>query len=148
MARFFIHRPIFAWVIALVIMLAGVITLTQMPIAQYPTVAPPKITISAMYPGASAETVENTVTQVIEQQLNGLDGLRYISSQSAANGSVSIAVNFKQGIDPNMAQVQVQNKLQTATASLPQAVQRQGVTVKKSVPASCKLSHSIRLMTA
>ncbi|MHA3052030.1 efflux RND transporter permease subunit [Acinetobacter sp. ANC 4640] len=132
MARFFIHRPIFAWVIALVIMLAGVITLTQMPIAQYPTVAPPKITISAMYPGASAETVENTVTQVIEQQLNGLDGLRYISSQSAANGSVSIAVNFKQGVDPNMAQVQVQNKLQTATASLPQAVQRQGVTVKKS----------------
>lgn len=132
MARFFIHRPIFAWVIALVIMLAGVITLTQMPIAQYPTVAPPKITISATYPGASAETIENTVTQVIEQQLNGLDGLRYISSQSMSNGSVSIDVNFKQGVDPNMAQVQVQNKLQTATASLPEAVQRQGVTVKKS----------------
>ncbi len=132
MARFFIHRPIFAWVIALVIMLAGVITLTQMPIAQYPTVAPPQITISATYPGASAETIENTVTQVIERQLNGLDGLRYISSQSMSDGSVSIAVNFKQGVDPNMAQVQVQNKLQTATASLPEAVQRQGVTVKKS----------------
>ena len=132
MARFFIHRPIFAWVIALVIMLAGVITLTQMPIAQYPTVAPPQITISATYPGASAETIENTVTQVIEQQLTGLDGLRYISSQSMSDGSVSIAVNFKQGVDPNMAQVQVQNKLQTATASLPEAVQRQGVTVKKS----------------
>ncbi|WP_151710679.1 efflux RND transporter permease subunit [Acinetobacter brisouii] len=132
MARFFIHRPIFAWVIALVIMLAGVITLTQMPIAQYPTVAPPQITISATYPGASAETIENTVTQVIEQQLNGLDGLRYISSQSMSDGSVSIAVNFKQGVDPNMAQVQVQNKLQTATASLPEAVQRQGITIKKS----------------
>lgn len=132
MARFFIHRPIFAWVIALVIMLAGVITLTQMPIAQYPTVAPPKITISATYPGASAETIENTVTQVIEQQLNGLDGLRYISSQSMSNGSVSIDVNFKQGVNADIAQVQVQNKVQTATASLPEAVQRQGITIKKS----------------
>lgn len=132
MARFFIHRPIFAWVIALVIMLAGIISLTQMPIAQYPTIAPPKISISATYTGASAETIENTVTQVIEQQLNGLDGLRYISSQSMSNGSVSIDVNFKQGVDANIAQVQVQNKLQTATASLPEAVQRQGITIKKS----------------
>lgn len=132
MAKFFIHRPIFAWVIALVIMLAGIITLTKMPIAQYPTVAPPSISISATYPGASAETLENTVTQVIEQQMNGLDGLRYISSQSTSNGTVSISVNFKQGVDANIAQVQVQNKLQTATASLPEAVQRQGITVKKS----------------
>lgn len=132
MAQFFIHRPIFAWVIALVIMLAGIITLTKMPISQYPTIAPPKISISASYPGASAETIENSVTQVIEQQLNGLDGLRYISSQSLSNGSVAIDVNFNQGVDANIAQVQVQNKLQTATASLPEVVQRQGITIKKS----------------
>ncbi|QDK98571.1 efflux RND transporter permease subunit [Acinetobacter tandoii] len=132
MAKFFIHRPIFAWVIALVIMLAGIITLTGMPIAQYPTIAPPKISISATYPGASAETIENSVTQVIEQQLNGLDGLRYISSQSLSSGSISIDVNFNQGVDADIAQVQVQNKLQTATASLPEIVQRQGITVKKS----------------
>ncbi|KAA8731893.1 efflux RND transporter permease subunit [Acinetobacter qingfengensis] len=132
MAKFFIHRPIFAWVIALVIMLAGIISLIGMPIAQYPTIAPPKISISASYPGASAETIENSVTQVIEQQLNGLDGLRYISSQSLSNGSVSIDVNFDQGVDANIAQVQVQNKVQTATASLPEVVQRQGITIKKS----------------
>ncbi|WP_273778660.1 efflux RND transporter permease subunit [Acinetobacter sp. GSS19] len=132
MAKFFIHRPIFAWVLALVIMLAGIITLTKMPIAQYPTIAPPTVTISATYPGASAETVENTVTQIIEQQMNGLDGLRYISSNSSGNGQASIQVNFKQGIDPNIAQVQVQNKLQSATALLPEDVQRQGVKVTKS----------------
>ncbi len=113
-------------------MLAGIITLTGMPIAQYPTIAPPKISISANYPGASAETIENSVTQVIEQQLNGLDGLRYISSQSLSNGSIAIDVNFNQGVDADIAQVQVQNKLQTATASLPEIVQRQGITVKKS----------------
>lgn len=132
MAQFFIHRPIFAWVIALVIMLAGILTLTQMPISQYPTIAPPTVSISATYPGASAETVENTVTQIIEQQMNGLDGLRYISSNSAGNGSASIALNFEQGIDPDMAQVQVQNKLQSATALLPEDVQRQGLKVTKS----------------
>lgn len=132
MARFFIHRPIFAWVIALVIMLAGIISLFTMSISQYPTIAPPKITISASYPGASAQTIENTVTQVIEQQLNGMDGLRYINSTSSSNGSVSIEVNFNQGVDANIAQVQVQNKLQTATASLPETVQRQGITIKKS----------------
>ena len=132
MAQFFIHRPIFAWVIALVIMLAGILSISKMPIAQYPTVAPPTVTISATYPGASAETVENTVTQIIEQQMNGLDGLRYMSSNSAGNGQASIQLNFKQGIDPNIAQVQVQNKLQSATALLPQEVQRQGITVSKS----------------
>ncbi|TCM69781.1 multidrug efflux pump [Acinetobacter calcoaceticus] len=132
MAQFFIHRPIFAWVIALVIMLAGVITLTNMPIAQYPTIAPPTVTISATYPGASAQTVENTVTQIIEQQMNGLDGLRYISSNSASNGQASININFNQGVDPDIAQVQVQNKLQSATALLPADVQRQGVRVTKS----------------
>jgi len=132
MAQFFIHRPIFAWVIALVIMLAGVLTLTKMPIAQYPTIAPPTVPIAATYPGASAETVENTVTQIIEQQMNGLDGLRYISSNSAGNGQASIQLNFEQGIDPDIAQVQVQNKLQSATALLPEDVQRQGVRVTKS----------------
>ena len=132
MAQFFIHRPIFAWVIALVIMLAGIITLTKMPVAQYPTIAPPSVTISATYPGASAQTVENTVTQIIEQQMNGLDGLRYISSNSAGNGQASINLNFEQGIDPDIAQVQVQNKLQSATALLPEDVQRQGVKVTKS----------------
>ncbi len=132
MANFFIHRPIFAWVIALVIMLAGILTLRGMPIAQYPTVAPPKVTISATYPGASAETVENTVTQIIEQQMNGLDGLRYISSNSAGNGQATIEVNFDQGVDPDIAQVQVQNKLQSATALLPEDVQRQGLKVSKS----------------
>ncbi|EXB87452.1 MULTISPECIES: efflux RND transporter permease subunit [unclassified Acinetobacter calcoaceticus/baumannii complex] len=132
MAQFFIHRPIFAWVIALVIMLAGGLTLTKMPIAQYPTIAPPTVTIAATYPGASAETVENTVTQIIEQQMNGLDGLRYISSSSAGNGQASIQLNFEQGIDPDIAQVQVQNKLQSATALLPEDVQRQGVRVTKS----------------
>ena len=132
MAQFFIHRPIFAWVIALVIMLAGILSLTNMPIAQYPTIAPPTVTIAATYPGASADTVENTVTQIIEQQMNGLDGLRYISSNSAGNGSASITLNFEQGIDPDIAQVQVQNKLQSATALLPEDVQRQGVRVTKS----------------
>ncbi|ENW03053.1 multidrug efflux RND transporter permease subunit AdeJ [Acinetobacter beijerinckii] len=132
MAQFFIHRPIFAWVIALVIMLAGILTLTKMPVAQYPTIAPPTVTISATYPGASAQTVENTVTQIIEQQMNGLDGLRYISSNSAGNGQASINLNFEQGIDPDIAQVQVQNKLQSATALLPEDVQRQGVRVTKS----------------
>ncbi len=132
MAQFFIHRPIFAWVIALVIMLAGILTLTKMPIAQYPTIAPPTVTISATYPGASAATVENTVTQIIEQQMNGLDGLRYISSNSAGNGQASIQLNFEQGIDPDIAQVQVQNKLQSATALLPEDVQRQGIKVTKS----------------
>ena len=132
MAQFFIHRPIFAWVIALVIMLAGIVSLTKMPIAQYPSVAPPTVTIAATYPGASAETVENTVTQIIEQQMNGLDGLRYISSNSAGNGQASIALTFKQGVDPDIAQVQVQNKLQSATALLPEDVQRQGIKVTKS----------------
>ena len=132
MAKFFIHRPIFLFFIALVIMLAGILTISKMPIAQYPTIAPPTVTISATYPGASAATVENTVTQIIEQQMNGLDGLRYISSNSAGNGQASIALNFEQGVDPDIAQVQVQNKLQSATALLPDDVQRQGVRVTKS----------------
>lgn len=130
MAHFFIHRPIFAWVIALVIMLAGLITLRTMPVAQYPTIAAPQINISATYSGASADTVEKTVTQIIEQNLTGLDGMRYISATSS-DGSSSISVYFSQGTDPDMAQVQVQNKLQSATALLPQDVQRRGITVTK-----------------
>ena len=132
MAHFFFFFSIFAWVISLVIMLAGVITLTNIPIVQYPPFFSPPVTIAATYPGASAETVENTVTQIIEQQMNGLDGLRYISSNSAGNGQASINLNFEQGIDPDIAQVQVQNKLQSATALLPEDVQRQGVKVTKS----------------
>lgn len=132
MSRFFIHRPIFAWVVALVIMLAGILSIWRMPVAQYPQIAPPTITINATYPGASAQTVENTVTQLIEQQMNGLDGLRYISSTSAANGQATIQLNFNQGTDADVAQVQVQNKLQSATALLPQDVQRQGLKVAKS----------------
>lgn len=130
MSRFFIDRPIFAWVIAIVIMLAGVLSITDLPIAQYPGIAPPSVQINASYPGASASTVENTVTQVIEQNMKGLDGLAYMSSTSGA-GSSSISLTFNAGTDPDIAQVQVQNKLQLATASLPQVVQRQGLTVSK-----------------
>ncbi|BBN90450.1 efflux RND transporter permease subunit [Azospira sp. I09] len=131
MPRFFIDRPIFAWVIAIVIMLAGALSIRSLPVNQYPNVAPPAIGIMASYPGASAQTVQDTVTQVIEQQLSGLDGLRYIRSESNADGSVVIVVTFEQHIDPNIAQVQVQNKLQLATPMLPQAVQQLGLRVVK-----------------
>ena len=131
MSRFFIDRPIFAWVIAIVVMLAGVLAIRSLPINQYPNVAPPAILITGTYPGASAQTVEDTVVQVIEQQLSGLDGFRYLSSESNSDGSVSIVVTFEQGTDPNIAQVQVQNKLQLATPMLPQEVQSQGLRVVK-----------------
>ncbi|MGO4331568.1 efflux RND transporter permease subunit [Cupriavidus sp. 2TAF22] len=133
MSNFFIDRPIFAWVIALVIMLAGVLSIRALPISQYPAIAPPTIAISVNYPGASAETVQDTVVQVIEQQLNGLDRLRYISSESNSDGSMTITVTFEQGTNPDIAQVQVQNKLQLATPLLPQEVQQQGIRVTKSV---------------
>ncbi|WP_115718206.1 efflux RND transporter permease subunit [Gallaecimonas mangrovi] len=133
MPRFFIDRPIFAWVIAILIMLAGVIAIYRLPIAQYPSIAPPTVTISATYPGASAETLANSVTQVIEQQMNGIDGLTYMSSKSYSNGMATITLTFIQGTNPDIAQVQVQNKLQLATPLLPEAVQRQGITVTKSV---------------
>ena len=132
MAKFFIDRPVFAWVIALVIMLAGGLSLWQLPIEQYPSIAPPSVEIEATYPGASAQTVENTVTQVIEQQMNGLDYLRYMSSTSSGNGQASITLTFEPEADPDIAQVQVQNKLQAAMSSLPAEVQEQGVTVSKS----------------
>ncbi|HDZ58230.1 MAG TPA: efflux RND transporter permease subunit [Pseudomonas xinjiangensis] len=132
MSRFFIDRPIFAWVIALVIMLAGGLAVLNLPVNQYPEIAPPAIRIQVAYPGASAQTVQDTVVQVIEQQLNGIDGLRYISSVSNSDGSMQINVTFDQGTDPDIAQVQVQNKLQLATPMLPQEVQQQGIRVTKS----------------
>ncbi|WP_397544412.1 efflux RND transporter permease subunit [Roseovarius salis] len=132
MARFFIDRPVFAWVISILIMGVGLLAISVLPVAQYPEIAPPQVEVSATYPGASAETVANTVTQVIEQQMTGLDGLRYLSSSSTSDGRSTITLNFETGTDPDIAQVQVQNKLSQATPLLPQAVQRQGVTVEKS----------------
>ncbi len=134
MARFFIDRPIFAWVIAIIIMLAGGISITQLPISRYPTIAPPTVTISASYPGASAKSVEDSVTQVIEQNMKGLDGMLYLSSTSESNGRATITVTFQNGTNPDIAQVQVQNKLQLATPLLPQIVQQQGVSVNKANP--------------
>jgi hydrophobe/amphiphile efflux-1 (HAE1) family protein len=131
MARFFIDRPIFAWVLAIIVMLAGVLSITQLPIAQYPTIAPPAISITANYPGASSKTLEDTVTQVIEQKMKGLDRLSYISSTSDSSGSATITLTFENGTNPDTAQVQVQNKLSLATPLLPQEVQQQGVTVAK-----------------
>ncbi|BCG47469.1 RND efflux system, inner membrane transporter [Citrifermentans bremense] len=132
MSRFFINRPIFAWVIAIVVMLAGLLAIKALPVSQYPPIAPPQISINAVYPGASAQTVQDTVTQVIEQKMNGIDNLLYMSSTSDSAGAVSINITFRAGTDPNVAQVQVQNKLQLATPLLPQVVQRQGVQVVKS----------------
>ena len=132
MPRFFINRPIFAWVIAILVMLAGLLSIKTLPVSQYPAIAPPQIAINATYPGASAQTVQDTVTQVIEQKLNGIDNLIYMSSTSDSSGAVSITLTFKAGTDPNIAQVQVQNKLQLAVPLLPQIVQRQGIAVVKS----------------
>ncbi len=132
MARFFIDRPIFAWVLALVVMFAGVASIATLPIAQYPAIAPPTVEISARYPGASAKTLEDTVTQVIEQKMKGLDRLSYISSTSDSTGTATITLTFENGTDPDVAQVQVQNKLALATPLLPQEVQQQGVQVTKS----------------
>ncbi len=131
MARFFIDRPVFAWVIAIIIMLAGILSIRALPVEQYPKVAPPTVNISASYPGASAETVENSVTQVIEQRLTGIDYLRYFSS-SSSDGAMSITLTFEPEADPDIAQVQTQNKVQGAVTQLPQEVQQQGVTVTKS----------------
>jgi multidrug efflux pump len=132
MAKFFIDRPIFAWVIAIILMLAGVASIFNLPIAQYPTIAPPSIQISASYPGASAKTVENTVTQVIEQQMSGLDHLLYLSSTSDDSGTGTITLTFAAGTNPDIAQVQVQNKLSLATPLLPTVVQQLGTKVTKS----------------
>ena len=131
MARFFIDRPVFAWVIAIIIMLAGGISILNLPISQYPSIAPPTIGIRAQYPGASAQTVQDTVTQVIEQNMNGLDYLLYMSSTSDSSGQAQITLTFSADANPDIAQVQVQNKLQLATPLLPQEVQRQGISVAK-----------------
>ena len=132
MSRFFIDRPIFAWVIAIVIMLAGVLSIRSLPVAQYPLIAPPAISITANYPGASAATLENTVTKVIEQKMKGIDHLVYMSSTSESSGVTTINLTFAAGTDPDVAQVQVQNKLALATPVLPQEVQKLGVQVTKS----------------
>ncbi|EOI3470505.1 efflux RND transporter permease subunit [Cronobacter turicensis] len=132
MANFFIQRPIFAWVLAIIMMMAGALAILQLPIAQYPTIAPPAIAVSATYPGADAQTVQDTVTQVIEQNMNGIDNLMYMSSTSDSAGGVTVTLTFTSGTDPDIAQVQVQNKLQLAMPLLPQEVQQQGVSVEKS----------------
>ncbi|MBC3964574.1 efflux RND transporter permease subunit [Pseudomonas simiae] len=131
MAHFFIDRPIFAWVIAIVIMLGGSLSISQLPLEQYPDIAPPTVKISATYTGASAKTVEDSVTQVIEQQMKGLDNLTYMSASSSSAGSASISLTFTAGTDPDVAQMQVQNKLQQAESRLPQSVQSEGLTVTK-----------------
>src|ERR1700719_1959848 len=131
MANFFINRPVFAWVIAIILMMAGALSITTLPIAQYPSIAPPAVSITVTYPGASAETVQTTVVQVIEQQLSGLDHLIYFSSESDNDGSIKITLYFDQGTNPDIAQVQVQNKLQLAVPRLPLVVQQQGITVAK-----------------
>ena len=131
MVNFFIDRPIFAWVLAIVIMLAGALAITTLPIAQYPSIAPPAISVQVTYPGASADTVQSTVTQVIEQQLSGIDHLLYFGSESDADGSMTITLYFEQGTNPDIAQVQVQNKLQLATPLLPLEVQQEGLRVAK-----------------
>lgn len=132
MSRLFINRPIFAWVLAIIVMLGGIGALFALPIEQYPDIAPTQVNIRASYPGASAEAIENSVTQILEQQLTGIDGLLYFSSQSSARGQANITAIFAKGTDPDIAQVQVQNKIQSAISRLPAQVQQQGVRVTKS----------------
>ncbi|MDB5659442.1 MAG: acriflavine resistance protein, partial [Cypionkella sp.] len=132
MSRFFINRPIFAWVLAIIVMAVGVLSVMRLPISQYPSIAGPSIVISASYPGASAETAADTVVQIVEKEMTGLDGLRYINSSTTSTGQISITLTFELGTDPDIAQVQVQNKLAQAQAGLPETVTRQGVTVEKS----------------
>jgi multidrug efflux pump len=131
MARFFIDRPVFAWVVSILIMLAGALAITQLPVAQYPSVAPPSILVAATYAGASAETVQDTVTSVLEQQMTGVDSLQYMTGSSSSTGESQLTMYFKPGTNPDTAQVQVQNKAQLAMPSLPQTVQQQGVVITK-----------------
>ena len=132
MARFFIDRPIFAWVISIVIMLAGSLAVNTLPISQYPEIAPPAIRVTTLYRGASASTIESNVVQVIEENMTGLDNFLYMKSESTSAGNVFMTLTFESGTNPDIAQVQVQNKLQRAISSLPQAVQQEGVRVEKS----------------
>src|SRR3954451_12990399 len=134
MSKVFIDRPIFAWVIAIIIMLMGIGAIISLPVAQYPDVAPTQINVRATYPGASADTLQNSVTQVLERQLTGIDGLLYFQSSSTSRGQVSISATFAKGTNADIAQVQVQNKIQQAISRLPQQVQQQGVTVTKGAP--------------
>src|SRR5436190_10370479 len=131
MAQFFINRPVFAWVVSILIMVFGALAISKLPVAQYPSVAPPSISVVANYAGASAETLQETVTSVIEQQLNGIDNLLYMSSSSDASRLSPVRLFCLPGTNPDVAQVQVQNKVQLATPSLPQTVQQQGIVVAK-----------------
>ena len=133
-SRIFIDRPVFAWVIAIVIMLAGLGAIRILPVEQYPDIAPPSVNIRASYPGASAEVLEASVTQIIEQQLTGIHGLIYFSATSDSTGQVNVTVTFVKGTNPDIAQVQVQNKVQQALPRMPQEVQQQGLIVTKSNP--------------
>ncbi|NTW38111.1 MAG: multidrug efflux RND transporter permease subunit, partial [Syntrophobacteraceae bacterium] len=132
LSRFFLDRPVFAWVIAIIMMAAGGLAIYNLPISQYPPIAPPSIAVTAFYPGASAETVENSVTQIIEQKMTGFDKMLYLSASSDSSGQSRVELTFAPGTDPDLAWAQVQNKLQLAMASLPEVVQRQGVKVSKS----------------
>ncbi|RZM15929.1 MAG: multidrug efflux RND transporter permease subunit, partial [Sphingomonas sp.] len=134
LSRVFIDRPIFAWVLAIIVMLGGIGAIMSLPIAQYPDVAPPQVTIRATFPGANAQTIQNSVTQVVEQSLTGIDGLIYFSSSSSSRGSVTVTVTFEKGTDPDIAQVQVQNQVQQTLSRLPTQVQQQGLVVRKSNP--------------
>src|SRR5690606_8590458 len=145
MAQFFINRPIFAWVVALGILLAGVMALRALPIEQYPEVAPPSLTINVTYPGADAATLENNVTQVIEQQLNGVEGFLYMSSSSQSNGTASITLTFDAGTDIDIAQTNVQNRLSTVEARLPEAVRQQGVQVRQAMTGFRSEEHTSEL---
>ncbi len=139
MAKFFINRPIFAWVIAIVIMLAGALSILNLPVSQYPQIAPPQVSITAHYPGASAKTIEDTVVQIIEQKMTGLDGYLYMSSQSQSSGLIQMTLTFAAGTNPDMAQVQVQNRLSQAQSSLPEVVQQLGITVIKTTASFLKV---------
>src|SRR5512139_1226340 len=131
LSRFFLDRPVFAWVIAIIMMVAGGLAIYNLPISQYPPIAPPSIAIDSFYPGASAETVENSVTQIIEQKMTGFDKMLYMSATSDSAGASRIQMTFTPGTNPDLAWAQVQNKLQLAMASLPSVVQEQGVKVRK-----------------
>ncbi|MDB5467413.1 MAG: multidrug efflux transporter permease subunit, partial [Phenylobacterium sp.] len=133
-SRIFIDRPILAWVMAIIIMLAGAGSIMGLPIAQYPDVAPPQVTIQANYPGASAQTIQNSITQIVEQSLSGIDGMLYFQSSSSSRGQVTITVTFAKGVNPDIAQVQVQNQVQQVLSRLPTQVQQQGLVVRKSNP--------------
>ena len=131
LSRFFIDRPIFAWTVALIIMLFGIVSIVRLPISQYPDIAPPTVMVTAAYPGADAETTQDAVTQIIEQNMTGLDGLLYMSSTSDNKGNVQITLTFASGTNPDIAEVQAQNRLQQAMPLLPQVVQQQGISVSK-----------------